>query len=63
MYRNEIFESRFFSQVNLWNEIKVLSLHLDLKTTVNLQYGKFTWIVFVSLVLKSSDVLPKYAKM
>ena len=41
----------------------VLSLHLDLKITFCLQYGKFLSIVRLSLVLKSSESLPKYDKM
>ena len=42
--------------------IKVLSLHLDLKIIFNLQNGKFLSIVRLSLVLKSSEALPKYGK-
>ena len=55
-------EAEFFSQVNLWKRNKVLSLHLDLKIIFNLQNGKFLSIVRLSLVLKSSEALPKYGK-
>ena len=41
---------------------KVLSLHLDLKITFNMQYDKFSSIAQFSLVLKSSEALPKYVK-
>ena len=41
----------------------MLSLPLDLKITFNLQYVKFPSIVCLSLVLKSSEALPKYGKM
>ena len=51
----------FFSSESLKRN-KMLSLHLDLKSTLNLQYGKFPSIVRLSLVLKSSEALPKYSK-
>ena len=40
----------------------MLSLHLDLKITFSLYYGKSPSIVRLSLVLKSSENLPKYGK-
>lgn len=51
----------FFSSESLKRN-KMLSLHLDLKITFNLQYGKFPLIVRLSHVLKSSKGLPKYSK-
>ena len=51
----------FFSSESLKRN-KVLSLHLDLKIIFNLQNGKFLSIVRLSLVLKSSEALPKYGK-
>ena len=40
----------------------MLSLHLNLNTTFSLQYVKSLSIVYLSLVLKSSEILPKYGK-
>ena len=40
----------------------MLSLHVDLKIILNLQNAKFLSIVRLSLVLKSSEALPKYGK-
>ena len=51
----------FFSSESLKRN-KVLSLYLDLKIIFNLQNGKFLSIVRLSLVLKSSEALPKYGK-
>ena len=53
--------ANFFSSESL-NQNSVLSLHLDLKITFSLQYGKSLSIVRPSLVLKSSESLPKYGK-
>ena len=38
----------------------MLTSHLDLKITFNLQYGKSLSIVRLSLVRKSVESLPKY---
>ena len=51
--------NEFFSESLKRN--KVLILHLDLKITFNLQYGKFPSMVCISLVLKSSEALSKYS--
>ena len=51
----------FFSNEFL-KRCKVLSLHLDLKITFNIQYDKFSSIAQFSLVLKSNEALPKYVK-
>ena len=51
--------SNFFLKLN-WN--RVLSLHLELKITFSLQYGQSPYIVWLSLVPKSSERLPKYGK-
>ena len=51
----------FFSSESLKRN-KMLSLHLDLKSTFNLQYGKFPSIVRLNVVLKSSEASPKYGK-
>ena len=53
--------ANFFSSGSL-NRNSVLSLHLDLKITFSLQYRKSLSIVRLSLVLKSSESLPKYRK-
>ena len=52
----------YFSSESL-KQNKVLSLPLDLKNTLYLQYGKLPSIVCLCFVLKSSDVLPIYDKM
>ena len=52
----------FFSSESL-NQNSVLSLHLDLKINFSLQYVKSLSIVHLSLVLKSSESLPKYGKV
>ena len=52
----------FFLSSESLKRNKVLSLHLDLKIIFNLQNGKFLSIVRLSLVLKSSEALPKYGK-
>ena len=49
----------FFSSESS-NRNKLLSLHLDLKYTLSLQYGKCLSILCLSLVLKSSEIIPKY---
>ena len=51
----------FFSSESL-NQNNVLSLHLDLKISFSLQYRKCVFIVCLSLILKSSESLPKYGK-
>ena len=51
----------FFSSESL-NRKKVLSLHLDLNITFSLQYGNSLSMVRLSLVLKSSEILPKYGQ-
>ena len=40
----------------------MLSLHLELKITFSLQYGQSPYIVWLSIVPKSSERLPKYDK-
>ena len=40
----------------------VLSLQLDLKISFSLRYAKSLSIVHLSLLLKSSQILPKYDK-
>ena len=39
-----------------------LNLHLDLKTTFSLQYGKSLSILCLSFVLRSSEIFAKYGK-
>ena len=51
----------FFSSESL-KQNELLSLHLDLKITFSLQSGKFPSIARLSIVFKSSEVLPKYGK-
>ena len=57
-----------FSRVNFFlkqiskSKTVCLSLHLDLKIIFSLQYRKSLSIVRLSLVLKSSKILPKYGK-
>ena len=51
----------FFSSESL-NRKKVLSLHLDLNITFSLQYGNSLSMVRLSLVLKSSEILPKHGQ-
>ena len=60
MYSDKLFKNGFlFSSGESLKQNKVL--HLDLKITFNLQYGKFPSIVWLSLeVLKSTEVLPRY---
>ena len=53
--------ANFFLSESL-NRNSVLSLHLDLNIIFSLQYGKSVSIVRLSLVLKSSESLPKYGK-
>ena len=51
--------ANFFSSGSLnWNS--VLSLNLDIKIAISLQYGKSLSIVCFSFVLKKNDSLPKY---
>ena len=51
----------FFSSESL-NRKKVLSLHLDLNITFSLQCGNSLSMVRLSLVLKSSEILPKHGQ-
>ena len=51
----------FFSRESV-NGNMVLSLQLDLKISFSLQYAKSLSIVHLSLLLKSSQMLPKYDK-
>ena len=51
----------FFSSESL-DQNRVLSLHLDLKITFSLQYLRSLSVVCLSLVLKPSEILPKYGK-
>ena len=62
MYDDKLFQSEFFFSSKYLNRNDVLSLHLDLRITLSLQYRKFLPIVCLSLILKSSKSLPKHGK-
>ena len=53
-----LFRSQFFFSSESLDPNSVLSLHLDLKITLSLKYGKSLSIVRLSLVLKSSESVP-----
>ena len=58
MYKNKLFQSEFWTQVNL----KIETGCEVYKIVFNLQYGKSLSIVRLSVVLKSNEILPKYGK-